>query len=147
MKDNPTIAAKLNNLLESIYNTGKIYQEATTQIYNPELKNVMEKLSHRRYALAVDIEETIEKMEAEPKPGSGVRADLQNTMMRLHSILPGDTEDLILEKCQAQDERTLSLYRKTLRANELPTSVENLLESQQKSLMNDYSRLQDALSG
>lgn len=145
MEDTQDLVRRLNALLESAYNTGKIYQVAAQLSAKPTLQKLLREESWQRYGLAVQIENQIKQIDNNYKLGTGLRADLVISQFQLSHLLNKDIQKALLKKCHQQDEKLLKAYKKSLRIVNLPNELESALKKQQKHLLQTYTFIDDLI--
>ena len=131
----------LNNLIETLKDGQKGFNEAAEGVSNPNLKSLFRDYSQQRSRFASALQsEARQHGETDPETSSSATGTLHRGWINLKSAITGGDEHAILAECERGEDSAVEEYKKALE-NGLTPSAQELVSRQFPEIKAAHDRI------
>lgn len=120
---------------------------AETKTEDHDLRSVFNRMAEQSRGFAEELRQLVRNENAEPADGATGAGKIYRTWMDVKATFTGHNRKGILASCEYGEDAAQKAYKTALEDGDLPSTVRNIIESQQTSLRTSHDeikRMRDA---
>lgn len=126
-QSNDKVVDVLNNLIETLRDGQKGFQEAAEGIKDPSIKALFQGYSRQREQLCTELTSVVRRLGGEPEKSGHVAAALHRGWLNLKTALTGNDEKAIIDEAERGEDMAMAAFRDALKES-LPMDVRSTIE-------------------
>jgi uncharacterized protein (TIGR02284 family) len=142
MKEQKETSSVLNDLIETLRDGQKGFQEAAEAVKDPQLKSLFVEYSQQRSRFATDLQSQVQTLGKEPETSSSTAGALHRGWINLKSVVTGGDDHAILAECERGEDSAVEEYKKAL-DKDLPQPLYELVSRQYADIKATHDRIRN----
>ena len=137
------IISTINNLIETLKDGEKGFQEAAEAVDDPQLKSLFTGYSEQRARFASELQTQARSVgEAEPETGGSATGAMHRGWINLKSAITSKEQSAILAECERGGDSAVQEFEKAMR-NDLSSPVRDTVSRQYSEIKNPHDRIKN----
>ncbi len=142
MNDQKEMSSVLNDLIETLKDGQKGFQEAAEAVKDSQLKSLFIEYSQQRGRFARDLQTQAQSLGNEPETSSSAAGALHRGWINLKSVVTGGDDHAILAECERGEDSAAEEYKKAL-DKDLPQPLSELISRQYTDIKAVHDRIRN----
>lgn len=143
MKDQKETSSVLNDLIETLKDGQKGFQEAAEAVKDSQLKSLFTEYSQQRSRFATELQRQVQDLgEAKPETDSSAAGALHRGWINLKAAVTGGDDHAILAECERGEDSAVEEYKKAL-ADDLSPSIQEIVSRQFTEIKAAHDRVRN----
>jgi uncharacterized protein (TIGR02284 family) len=142
MKEQKETSSVLNDLIETLRDGQKGFQEAAEAVKDSQLKALFIEYSQQRSRFATDLQSQVQTLGKEPETSSSTAGALHRGWINLKSVVTGGDDRAILAECERGEDSAVEEYKKAL-DKDLPQPLYELVSRQYADIKASHDRIRN----
>ena len=142
MNDQKEMSSVLNDLIETLKDGQKGFQEAAEAVKDSQLKSLFVEYSQQRARFASDLQTQAQSLGNEPETSSSAAGALHRGWINLKSVVTGGDDHAILAECERGEDSAVEAYKKAL-DKDLPQALYELVSRQYTDIKAAHDRIRN----
>jgi uncharacterized protein (TIGR02284 family) len=143
MANQKEIISTINELIETLKDGQKGFEEAADAVNDPQLKSLFTGYSQQRARFASELQTQARSIgEAEPETGGSAAGAMHRGWINLKSAITSQDESAILAECERGEDSAVQEFEKAMR-NDLPSPVLDIVSQQYRDVKNAHDRIKN----
>lgn len=138
--DNQQTVSTLNNLIETLKDGEKGYQQAADEAKETDLKTLFSKYVSQRHEFAKALQKAAYELgDNKPETSSSVTSSIHRGWINLKAALTNQDRHAILAECESGEDSAKKAYAKALTEGSLTPEVRSVVEEQQTAILEAHN--------